>query len=120
MIAGVHNFSIDQGADDAFEVTIADYDKLTEISTPWDLTGYLIRGHMRASTRPDEPIAGVMVCAIVDVAGGKVSVSVPNAVSSAMEARRHYYDVELYTADEVTKIKFIRGTVDLTQDQTRT
>jgi hypothetical protein len=121
MEAAIHDFQMDQGSDEAFEVTIADFDDATEIATPWDLAPYQVRGHIRSSEREDAPLVGELVCAITDAALGEISVTIPNAVSSALDASLiHHYDVEIYTPGDVVKLKVIRGKIDLTQSQTRT
>jgi len=113
MTAATYDLVIDQGSDFAIDLLIK------EQGTPKDLTGYSARAQMRA-TRTSTEIAGSFTCAVLSPpTDGKVKMSLSNAASSAMDAGRYFYDLEIHTPNDVIVKRLIQGEVTLNQEVTR-
>lgn len=112
MAAGKYNIVIDQGSDwaEQFRITVDE--------VPMDLTGYMVRGHLRTSKK-STTIAAEFTGSIVDAADGTFKVELYHTVSSPMEAGIYHYDIELYTAGDISVFRALNGTVTLTQEVTR-
>ena len=106
------NIIIDQGADFATSITVADTS-----GNVVDLTGYTGRGQMRkhytSSTKVDFTI--VFGTPRTD---GKVTLSLSNVQTAAMESGRYVYDAELITASN-TVSRLVEGIATVTPEVTR-
>ena len=106
------NIIIDQGADFATSITVADTS-----GNIVDLTGYTGRGQMRkhytSSTSTDFTIAFG-----TPRTDGKVTLSLSNVQTAAMEAGRYVYDAELIT-DSNTVSRLVEGIATVTPEVTR-
>ena len=106
------NIIIDQGADFATSITVADTS-----GNVVDLTGYTGRGQMRkhytSSTSTDFTI--VFGTPRTD---GKVTLSLSNVQTAAMESGRYVYDAELITASN-TVSRLVEGIATVTPEVTR-
>jgi len=113
MTAAVYNLVIDQGSDFAIDLLIK------EIGVVKDLTGYSARAQMR-STRTSDTIAGTFTCIVlIPATEGKVKMQLANAVSSAMNAGRYYYDLEIHTSGDAVARRLIQGEVTINPEVTR-
>jgi hypothetical protein len=105
------NIVIDQGTDFSTTITIEDSN-----STPFDLTGYTANGHIRKHYASST--ATVLNCAIAPNQSGKITLSLSRAKTSALEAGRYVYDVEI-TSGANTVTRLIEGIVTITPEVTR-
>jgi hypothetical protein len=112
MAAAKHNIRIDQGSDWAVSMVVS------EAGVVKDLTGYLARAQMRP-TKKSATISATFVCDIPTPLAGAVSMSLPNAVSSAMTAAVYHYDLEIYTAGDADVIRLLKGTSTIDGEVTR-
>jgi hypothetical protein len=112
MTAANHNLTIDQGSDFAIDLVVSD------AGTVKNLTGYSARAQMRA-TKSATAIAATFTCTITTATAGEVKIELPNATSSAISPGKYYYDLELYTANDVIVARLMQGTVILTPEVTR-
>jgi hypothetical protein len=71
------------------------------------------------NTKSASAIAATFTCTITDATGGTVKMELPNATSSAISPGKYYYDLELYTANNVIVARLMQGAVILTPEVTR-
>lgn len=112
MSAARYNLVIDQGSDFAVNFTVKDN------GSAKDLTGYSARAQMR-TTKSASSVAATFTCSIPTPTNGTVTMSLPNATSSAMAAGTYVYDLEIFTANDTVVTRILQGTVDLDQEVTR-
>lgn len=112
MSAARYNLVIDQGSDFAINFTVKDNGSVK------NLTGYSARAQMRTSKNATS-VAATFTCNIATPTNGTVTMSLPNATSSAMSAGTYVYDLEIFTSGDASVTRLIQGTVDLTQEVTR-
>jgi hypothetical protein len=112
MTAANHNLTIDQGSDFVIDLVISDGGVVK------NLTGYSARAQMR-NTKGASAIAATFTCTVTDAAGGTVKMELPNATSSAISPGKYYYDLELYTSNNVIVARLMQGAVILTPEVTR-
>jgi hypothetical protein len=112
MTAANHNLTIDQGSDFAIDLVVSDG------GTTKNLTGYSARAQMR-NTKSATAVSATFSCTVTDATGGTVKMELSNATSSALSPGKYYYDLELYTANNVIVSRLIQGTVILTPEVTR-
>ena len=112
MTAANHNLTIDQGSDFAIDLIIS------EAGVVKNLSGYSARAQMR-STKSSTTIAATFTCTITNATGGALKIELPNATSSAISPGKYYYDLELYTNNNVIVARLMQGTVILTPEVTR-
>jgi len=112
MSAGKHNIIIDQGADFSEQFT------LSEDGTPTDLTGYSARAQLRQK-KSSTSVAETFICVITDAAGGSLNMAMMNSSTKNLTAGRYYYDLELYSASDVSVIRLLEGAATITAEVTR-
>ena len=112
MTAANHNLTIDQGSDFSIDLVVS------EDGAVKNLTGYSARAQMR-TTKSATSVAATFTCTVTNATGGTVKMELPNATSSAMSPGKYYYDLELYTANNVVVARLMQGTVIVTQEVTR-
>ena len=113
MTAAIYDLVIDQGSDFAIDLIIK------EDSEAKNLTGYSARAQMRKS-RTSSTVAGTFTCTVLTpYTDGKVKMELSNADSSAMEAGRYYYDLEIHTRNDAIVKRLIQGEVTINQEVTR-
>ena len=112
MTAANHNLTIDQGSDFAIDLVVS------EDGAAKNLTGYSARAQMRI-TKSASAIAATFTCTITSATGGALKMELPNATSSGMSPGKYYYDLELYTNNNVIVARLMQGTVILTPEVTR-
>jgi hypothetical protein len=106
------NLIIDQGTDFSTTITMQGNN-----GAAYDLTGYTANGHIRKHYTSET--AYPLTCSISSPAStGKITLSLSRSITSAMEAGRYVYDVEITSAtDTVTRL--IEGIVTITPEVTR-
>ena len=112
MTAANHNLTIDQGSDFAIDLIIS------EAGVVKNLSGYSARAQMR-TTKSTSTVAATFTCTITSATGGALKIELPNATSSAMSPGKYYYDLELYTNNNVIVARIMQGTVIVTPEVTR-
>jgi hypothetical protein len=113
MAAANYNLVIDQGSDFAVDLTIK------EGGVAKDLTGYLARAQMRP-TITSSTLAGSFTCTVlVPYTDGKVKMELRSDASSAMEAGRYFYDLEIHTPNDAIVKRLIQGEVTINPEVTR-
>ena len=113
MSAANYDFTLDQGSD--FAVLL----QISEDGIAKDLTGYSARAQMRKSKNPSESISATFTVIVTDAATGSISMSLPHADSSPVEAGVYNYDMEIFTVGDAAVTRMLQGTVTVTQEVTR-
>ena len=112
MTAAAYNLTIDQGSDFALDLVVKEDNAIK------DLTGYAARAQMR-STKGSSMLAATFTCTVPSATGGEVKMQLMNDTSSAISAGKYYYDLEIYTSNDVIVSRLMEGTVILTPEVTR-
>ena len=112
MTAAAYNLQIDQGSDFVLDLVIK------EDGTAKDLTDYSARAQMR-STKGSSTLPGTFTCTIPNATAGEVKMELLNATSSAISSGKYYYDLELYTANDLLVSRLMGGSIILTPEVTR-
>jgi hypothetical protein len=112
MPAAEYNIPIDQGSDWTVELVVS------EDGVVKDITGYLARAQMRPK-KNSATISATFVCDVHTPVLGKLSMSLPNAISTALTAAVYYYDLEIYTAGDAQVTRLIKGKVTLDGEVTK-
>ena len=112
MTAANYNLTIDQGSDFAIDLVVSDD------GTVKNLTGYSARAQMR-NTKSATAVAATFTCTVTAATDGALKMELPNATSSGISPGKYYYDLELYTANNVVVSRLMQGTVILTPEVTR-
>jgi hypothetical protein len=111
MAAGTYNFTLEQGA--TFNRILT----LQENSSAMNLTGYSVASKFRA-THDSGTVVGTFTCTISDAANGKITMSMTNSTTSAIEEGIYVYDLEITSsAGSVTRV--LQGKVTVTPEVTR-
>lgn len=104
-IVGRLNVTIDQGA--TFERTIVYKDSAGAVI---DITGYTVRGQLRRDFDSEAKVDFTL--SVSNAAVGEISWSLTDAQTSAMEAGKWVYDIEVVTtASKVIRLLYGRATV---------
>ena len=103
MSAARYDLVIDQGSDFAVEFTVA------EAGVVKNLTGYSARAQLRPSKGSSELSA--TFTATIPTLG--------NAASSSLTAGRFFYDLEIFSSNNLVVSRLLFGEVTLTQEVTR-
>jgi hypothetical protein len=111
MSAGTYNFILEQGA--TFNRILT----LKEDNGVMDLTGYSVASLMR-STHDSSIVVGTFTCTVSDASAGKITMSMTNSITGAIEEAIYVYDVEITSsAGAVTRI--MEGQVTVNPEVTR-
>lgn len=117
MSAGNYDITIDQGSD--FELTLV----IKDGGVARNLTGYLARGHLRASYDTAQYWAFDFSDTTFDSAGTVVMKMAHNVVANngntALTEGNYVYDVEIYTANDASVERIIQGKAKVTREVTR-
>lgn len=111
-MAAKANIVIDQGADFATTVTVTDND-----GNVVDLTGYTARGQIRKHYTSETSVA-LSFSFTEPRSTGAIDITLGNAATTAMEAGRYVYDVELISAAN-TISRLVEGIATVTPEVTR-
>ena len=112
MSAARYDLVIDQGSDFAVEFTVA------EASVVKNLTGYSARAQLRPSKGASN-LSATFTCTIPTPTNGKINMSLGHGASSGLTAGRFFYDLEIFTSNNLIVSRLLFGEVTLTQEVTR-
>jgi len=112
MAAGNYDIVIDQGADFALELEIAQDGEAV------NLTNHTATAQLRP-TPTSSTLAGTFTCAVTNAAQGKLKMSMGYAVTANITAGKYYYDLELFNSGANTMTRLIQGVARVTQNVTR-
>ena len=111
MAAGTYNFTLEQGA--TFNRILT----LQENSAAMNLSGYSVASKFR-STHDSGTVAGTFTCTISDASNGKITMTMTNSTTSAIEEGMYVYDLEITnSAGTVTRV--LQGSITVTPEVTR-
>jgi len=111
MAAGTYNFTLEQGA--TFNRILT----LQENSAVMNLTGYSVASKFR-STHDSGTVAGTFTCTISDASAGKITMTMTNSTTSAIEEGIYVYDLEITSGvGAVTRV--LQGNITVTPEVTR-
>ena len=110
-MATVSNLYIDQGSDFSVIVTLTNQD-----GTPLDLGAFVVKGQFRKSYQSS--IATNFTISIFNETAGKIKIQLPADASSAIQAGRYLYDIEVSNALG-EKRRALEGIVVITPEITR-
>lgn len=112
MSAATYNLVINQGSDWSIQLT------MSEDAVPVDLSGYSARAQIR-TRKNSATLIGTFDCVIIDAVNGILTMSLANAVSTAITPGVFYYDLEIFTASDATVTRLIQGIVKIDTEVTR-
>ena len=106
-MAAIANLSIDQGASFSSAVTVKNAD-----GTGFNLTGYtaaakMAKGYQSTKTRT------TISATISDAASGQVTLSLTPTQTSALDAERYVYDLEITKTDSGAVTRVIEGIISV-------
>jgi hypothetical protein len=111
MSAGTYNFTLEQGA------TFSRILTLQENSAAMNLSGYSVASKFR-STHDSSTVVGTFSCTITDASAGKLTLSMTNSATSAIEEGIYVYDLEITSgAGSVTRV--LQGKITVSPEVTR-
>jgi len=111
MSAGTYNFTLEQGA--TFNRILT----LQENSAAMNLSGYSVASKFR-STHDSSTVVGTFSCTITDASAGKLTLSMTNSATSAIEEGIYVYDLEITSgAGSVTRV--LQGKITVSPEVTR-
>jgi len=111
-MAAKANIVIDQGADFSTTITVTD-----NSGAVVDLSGYTARGQIRKHYT-SETAVDFDITFETPRSEGKVSLSVNNAITTAMEPGRYVYDAEIISPSS-TVSRLVEGIATVTPEVTR-
>ena len=109
-MAIIANIFIDQGADFSVTVNVADVD-----GTTLDLAGYTAAAQMRKTYTSTN--ASATFGTVVSASDGKVTLSLTDTVTGALEPGRYVYDMTVTSGSTTTRV--IEGQAIVTPSVTR-
>lgn len=112
-MAAKANIIVDQGTD--FDVTLTVTDDFGDVQ---DLTGYTAAGQVRKHYSSDTVVATFDFTFGSPRTSGLLTLQLPRSVTTAMEAGRYVYDVEITSQFDV-RSRLIEGTLTVTPEVTR-
>ena len=111
MSAGTYNFTLEQGA--TFNRILT----LQENSAAMNLSGYSVASKFR-STHDSSTVVGTFSCTITDASAGKLTLSMTNSATSAIEEGIYVYDLEITSgAGSVTRV--LQGKITVSPEVSR-
>ena len=111
-MAAKANIVIDQGTDFSTTITVTD-----DAGDAVNLTGYTAIGQIRKHYSSDTAYDFTMTFG-TPRSDGLLTISLPRETSSAMEAGRYVYDVEI-TSSANTRSRLVEGIATITPEVTR-
>jgi len=88
-MASTANLTMDQGTTFTFNAILE-----TTTGTPWNLTGWSVRGQMRKSYSSSSATASFT--ASHDSKGGKITITLSSVQTAAIGKGEYLYDIEIY------------------------
>lgn len=111
-MATVANLYVDQGSDFSAIVTLTNQD-----GTPINLTNFTIKSQFRKSYQSSS--ATSFTASVYNATTGKVKLQLSASASSAIQAGRYLYDVEITSGDTGERKRALEGIVVITPEITR-
>jgi hypothetical protein len=112
MTAGKYDITIDQGSD------FANFFAVKENGAAKNLTGYNARAQMRAKYSDTTP-AATFTCTMINASEGTLKMELGPSVTKLLTPGTYYYDLEIYTSNDVSVIRLLQGKVTLTPEVTK-
>ena len=115
MPAAQYDLTVEQGA--TYQKTVTWKDSAGD---PVDISGYSARMQFRARKSSTDTLLSITEADYITLGGaaGTIAISIPAAVTAALDFRRAVYDLELVSAGGVV-YRLIEGTVELSKEVTR-
>ena len=112
MAAGKYDIVIDQGADFALEIALA------EDGSAINLSNHTASAQLRP-TPTSNTLTATFTCSITNAAQGKLTMNLGYGLTANISAGKYYYDLELHntTANSITRV--IEGVARVTPNVTR-
>lgn len=111
-MAAISNLYIDAGSTFNAIVTVNGND-----GNVLNLTGFSVAAQIKKSYAATTAYS--LNATVYDALTGKVKISLPAAVSSAMKPGRYLYDIEITAPDNVQKLRAVEGLVIITPEITK-
>ena len=111
-MANLANLVIDQGSTFTANVFLE-----TTQSTPWNLTGWSVRGQMRKSYNSDDATA--TFTASHDGKGGKITITLTATQTAAIKKGDYLYDLEIYQGDPEVVHRVVEGKIKVYPEVTK-
>ncbi len=112
MAAGKYDIVIDQGADFALELELA---QDGEIIT---LGNHTATAQLRP-TPTSTTLSATFTCTITNASQGKLKMVLPYTVTRDIPAGKYYYDLELFNSNASSMTRLIEGVARVTPNVTR-
>lgn len=109
-MATVSNLYIDQGSDYSSIITLTNQN-----GTVMNLTGFTVQSQFRKSYQSSSKTD--FVATVHDATAGKIRLQLPAATSSAIQAGRYLYDIEIIGSGERKRV--LEGIVVISPEITR-
>lgn len=116
MAAPTYNIMVEQGSTFILSIVWKD-----PTGVPYDLTGYVARMQLRRSLSDTTVLLEATTTngyIVLGTTGGTVDVSIPAAVTAALNFVDGVYDIELESGAGIVK-RLIQGAVELSKEVTR-
>ena len=112
MAAGKYDIVIDQGADFALEIALA------EDGSAINLSNHTASAQLRP-TPTSNTLTATFTCQVTNASQGKLTMSLGYALTANVSPGKYYYDLELHntTANSITRV--IEGVARVTPNVTR-
>jgi hypothetical protein len=112
MAAGKYDIVIDQGADFALEIALA------EDGTAINLSNHTASAQLRPSPT-SSTLTATFTCPVTSPTQGKLTMNLGYALTANIAAGKYYYDLEIHntTANSITRV--IEGVARVTPNVTR-
>jgi hypothetical protein len=112
MAAGKYDIVIDQGADFALEIALA------EDGSAINLSNHSASAQLRPSPT-SSTLTATFTCPITAPTQGKLTMNLGYAITANIAAGKYYYDLELHNASANSITRVIEGVARVTPNVTR-
>ena len=112
MAAGKYDIVIDQGADFALEIALA------EDGSAINLSNHTASAQLRP-TPTSNTLTATFTCSITNAALGKLTMNLGYALTANIAAGKYYYDLELHNTSANSITRVIEGVARVTPNVTR-
>ena len=112
MAAGKYDIVIDQGADFALEL------KLAQDGEDVTLGNHTATAQLRP-TPTSSTLTATFTCTIINASQGKLKMVLPYTVTRDIPAGKYYYDLELFNSTASSMTRLIEGVARVTPNVTR-
>ena len=112
MAAGKYDIVIDQGADFALSLSIA------QDGTSVNLSNHTATAQLRPTPTSDT-LTATFTCTVTDAANGTIKMSMPYTLTANVAAGKYYYDLELFNSSASSMTRLIEGVARVTPNVTR-